>query len=213
MKPAEVIESLTPIKYQPVMHLLRDAGFDVRDWKKNYRGKSPAANPRFCYNWSFVQPGERVAICLWHDGLDEDGKRVYRTLGPRKPTGLDPKSEAIWKRRSDEMLDNLRLAYEQQLPITAIMLEGVQFNHAEETPKASKVRKRLLDPESWAVVSYDFGKRNCRLVRCASCRDQSRFIGRYPVLFRRGGKAPLYSSSTTRSPRASRKDHGRHGEE
>lgn len=148
------------------MHLLQEAGFDVRDWSKGFRGKSPAANPRLCYNWSYVQPGERVAICLWHDKLQTDAKRIFRYQGPRRPTGMSPRSEAIWKRRSDQMLADLRLAYEQQLPLTAIMLEGVQFTKA--APKASRVKKRLLDRVDWAVVEFDFKTGKCLLVRGAS---------------------------------------------
>ena len=86
-----VIDDLKPTRKALVMDLLSDAGFDVSDWK-NYRGRAPAANPKYCYNWSFEQPGEAVAVCLWHDSLTErDGKIVYH----RKPKAGAYKREPV----------------------------------------------------------------------------------------------------------------------
>ncbi len=48
-----------------VMRLLQEAGVDTSDWK-NYKGRSPAANPKYCYNWAFEEPGKTIVVCIWH---------------------------------------------------------------------------------------------------------------------------------------------------
>jgi hypothetical protein len=92
------------------------------------------------------------------------------SLKPRIPTGLSPTSEAIWKRRSDALLDDLSLSYRQRLPLRAIILEGDQFNK-EKNPKASKVKLRLLDTTPWAVVEHEPARREFLLVRGADPVD------------------------------------------
>ena len=47
-----ILDELKPTKKRLVMDILIEADFDVSDWGR-YKGKSPAANPRYCYNWSF----------------------------------------------------------------------------------------------------------------------------------------------------------------
>jgi hypothetical protein len=55
------LSDLKPTQKFLVMNLLADAGFDVSDWA-NYDGEHPASNPKYCYNWSFEQPGEMFAL-------------------------------------------------------------------------------------------------------------------------------------------------------
>lgn len=62
------IDDLKPLRKSSVMDLLAEAGFDVSDWK-NVKGQPPSRNPKYCYNWSFEQPGEAIAVCLWHRSL------------------------------------------------------------------------------------------------------------------------------------------------
>lgn len=55
--PAELI----PLKPLRVMDLVREAGVDVDDWKNFKKGPQHAAsNPKYCYRWSFLQPGRVV---------------------------------------------------------------------------------------------------------------------------------------------------------
>src|SRR4051812_18467504 len=52
MSPEEIIEELRPTEKQTVMSLVQKAGVDVSEW---YEAKTaPAANPKFCYNWTFL---------------------------------------------------------------------------------------------------------------------------------------------------------------
>ena len=138
-----VLSDLKPTKKFLVMNLLADAGFDVSDWA-NYDGEHPASNPKYCYNWSFEQPGEMFAVCLWFSGLKKRGDEIYHTLVPRSRGArrTDPGS-ANWNKRADEMQDRVRRAYEQQLPIKSSSLMG-----SREIPMTSSRWHRKSAPNS-----------------------------------------------------------------
>jgi 5-methylcytosine-specific restriction protein A len=161
------LSDLKPTKKVLVMSLLADAGFDVSDWA-NYNGDHPASNPKYCYNWSFEQPGEMFAVCLWHSSLKKRGDDIYHALVPssRGARRTDPGS-ANWNKRANEMQDRVRRAYEQQLPIKVIVVDGKQRNPAEAKPVASKVSARLLDSEPWAVKEYNLATGEWLLIRGA----------------------------------------------
>jgi len=171
MTPREIIEELRPTEKQTVMSLLQKAGVDVSGW---YETKgAPAANPKFCYNWTFLEPGELVVFSLWHRALRAEGNDVICKLGPRKPTELAPNKESIWKRRSDQMVGNLRWAFEQKIPLMALVSDGKELDVNDENPKASSVKLRKLDDTPWAVVEYNYETRTARLVRGAAPVDST----------------------------------------
>lgn len=158
---------LRPTKKLLVMDLLNEAGFDVTDWS-NYKGRNPAANPKYCYNWSFEQPGEMFAVCLWHSSIAKDGIQISHSFKPssRSIRNTEPGS-ANWNKRSSEMQDRVRRAYEQQLPIRVIVVDGKQRNPKDLRPVASQVNARLLDPLPWAVKDYNLGTGEWLLIRGA----------------------------------------------
>jgi hypothetical protein len=63
------------------------------------------------------------------------------------------------------MRTHVRTAYEQELPISAIIVDGPQRNPNDAHPVASKVKARLLDSEPWAVKEYNFETGEWLLVR------------------------------------------------
>jgi 5-methylcytosine-specific restriction protein A len=65
------------------------------------------------------------------------------------------------------MRTHVRTAYENQLPIRAIIVEGKQRNPNDAVPVASKVSARLLDPIPWAVKAFNFETGEWLLVRGA----------------------------------------------
>jgi 5-methylcytosine-specific restriction protein A len=71
------ITDLRPTKKYLIFDLASEAGFDVSDWissAKNFNLRK--ANPKYCYEWSFVEP-ERVAIFnLWHREMQESGDDI-----------------------------------------------------------------------------------------------------------------------------------------
>ena len=160
-----VLDDLKPIQKFLVMDLLKEAGVDVSQWK-NYKGKSPSANPKYCYNWSFEQPGEVVVACLWHRSLkSENGKIVFRRKPRAHASVRQEPGASVWNRRDADFGKNLELAYRQQLPIRVIVVEGDQRKPADPKPKASVVKARLLDPTAWAVTDYDYATGECVLER------------------------------------------------
>jgi len=159
------LDQLKPAKKLLVMDLLKKAGADVSKWQ-NYKGKSPAANPKYCYNWSFEQPGEFVAVCLWFPSFKSHGNNVFYPVNPksREARRTEPGS-GVWNRRAAAFDQHMRLAYSQQLPVRVIVVEGKQRNPADLKPKASVVKARLLDRVPWAIKEYDFSTGKCLLVR------------------------------------------------
>jgi hypothetical protein len=161
------LSDLRPAKKFLVMNLLAGAGFDVSDWA-NYDGDHPASNPKYCYNWSFEQPGETFAVCLWFSGLKKRGDEIYHAHVPsRRGARRTDAGSSNWNKRADEMQDRVRRAYEQQLPIRVIVVEGKQRNPDDANPVASKVSARLLDPEPWAVKEYNLTTGEWLLIRGA----------------------------------------------
>jgi hypothetical protein len=157
---------LRPVERLLVMDILQSLGMDVAKWADMRGGTHRAAsNPKYCYNWSFHQPGEFVVACFWYEGLKQKGSRLYyeinRSLrGPRRTepgTGSDNK-------RANELDRYLWLAYSEQLPLRIIFVRGSPHNAAKQKPPS--VNARLLDPAPWAVVEYDV-----RTGRCVMERD------------------------------------------
>lgn len=165
MTAADVLARLKPSTKPNVIDLHRLAGLDVSDWA-HFRGRSEASNPK-SYNWSFEQPGELLAVCIWHPEIEIDNETIKCRLKPRRPTGLAPQSERNWKRRSDNLLEAVRQAYEQELQVRAIIVDGERFDRTIN-PKASRVKARLLDDVAWAITQYDYATRECVLVRGAT---------------------------------------------
>jgi 5-methylcytosine-specific restriction enzyme A len=147
-----------PIKKLVVMELLIEAGVDVSDWK-NYKGKHPSVNPKYCYNWSFEQPGELFVVCIWYPTLSsENDNVVFRRLS--KPLDRKGTGASVWKAREAGFSRALEYAYRQQLPVKVILLDGER-----KQVEASDVHARLLDPVSWAVLEFNLETGGCLLVR------------------------------------------------
>jgi 5-methylcytosine-specific restriction enzyme A len=156
---------LKPLRKSSVMDLLAEAGFDVSDWY-NVKGQPPSRNPKYCYNWSFEQPGEAIAVCLWHRSLAmRDGRVAYRRKPSSRASRRREPGSNLWNQRNDDFGARLELAYRQQLPVRVILIEGKERNPADPKPKASKVEARVLNEESWAVTEYDYSTGEAWLVR------------------------------------------------
>lgn len=159
------LEDLKPTDKLLVMDLLHQAGVDVSQWK-NYRGKRPAANPKYCYNWSFEQPGEVVVLCLWHQSLEElEGKITFRRQYRAFSSARHERGASVWNRRDAAFGDDIEMAYRQQLPIRVIVVDGKPRNAKDAKPKPSLVTARMLDPVKWAASRIDDAHGDFLLVR------------------------------------------------
>ena len=160
-----VLDELKPTKKLLVMDLLDEAGVDVSQWKK-YKGLHPAANPKYCYNWSFEQPGEVVVVCLWHQALKESkGKITFRRRYRAFASARHERGANVWNRRDAAFGDDIEMAYRQQLPIRVIVVDGKPRNAKQAKPKPSLVKARMLDPVEWAAKEVDGSPGDFLLVR------------------------------------------------
>ena len=66
------LSSLKPSKRQRVYDLVQDTGVDVSDWSNMKGGeRKAAANPKYCYEWSFIQPSDVIVVNFWYEEIQE----------------------------------------------------------------------------------------------------------------------------------------------
>ena len=60
------VSEIKPTENLRLIDLLRTVGVDVSDWANCKRGpRYAASNPKYCYEWSFVEPGRFVVLTIW----------------------------------------------------------------------------------------------------------------------------------------------------
>lgn len=160
------LDKILPKDRLRLMDLVKEAGVDVSDWA-NCKGGAvrAAANPKYCYEWSFVEPRKVVVFNLWHNQMEEiSGLVITRQLNVRdfanKRTGQE-------KRRGLEMDKAIQTALKDVLPIRVVVLGGRRRNINRSDEKPSQVSTRLLDPVAWSVTEYDERTGACTLTRGA----------------------------------------------
>lgn len=159
---------IKPTSRRLVMDLVRDAGVDVSDWGNFRGGKAKAAsNPKYCYEWAFVESGKMVVLNLWYQNMRATDGRISQKINPRKraPVAADSSGAAIWKTRSAKFDQAIQTAYRQQLPVRVIVCDGKMRSAGNPEAKASQVKRRLLDPVTWAVTRYNWATGECSLER------------------------------------------------
>jgi 5-methylcytosine-specific restriction endonuclease McrA len=148
------------------MDMVEAAGIDVSDWA-NFKGKHPASNPRYCYEWVFSSSSV-VAACLWHSGFEvlptgQIGQRVNLWHVARKYEHSGSKSVVATRARSlDRALQTL---HHSKAPLRVIVVDGDEADLAAQSEKSSRVLGRRLDSEPWHVAAYDFNTGDCIVAR------------------------------------------------
>ena len=170
-----VRDSLRPRKPLRVMDLVAAAGVDVQPWATSSRGPvcTPAANPRYCYEWAFMQPGRVIVLNVWHKQLREENGNVWCDLNLRawSETGrqtktLLPSERAVLSMRAIRTDNAIAYAFNNGLPVRVIVGEGLQRDISNpQSQKASRMKLRLLDPKPWSIQYYDQNTGECRLIR------------------------------------------------
>lgn len=123
------LSALKPTAKPLVIDLVREAGVDVSEWS-DFKGSNPAMNPKYCHNWSFRKPGELVVALFFHDDLTMvDGEIVHDQNIRLRDGRLGGKGAVQWKKRANELDENLLTAYREGLPIRAIILDGEKRDH------------------------------------------------------------------------------------
>lgn len=176
-----ILDEIRPKNKGLVIDLLTQAGVDTSHWS-DYRGKNASQHPN-SYNWSFEEPDKVIVVSLWHIDLGIENDKVVHRQNIRLRDGRNGgKGKAQWKLRASAFDEHIQKAFSSGLPIRVILCEGKQRDAEEEEPTSSKVQFRELDPEPWAVTSYNFETGDCVLTRgelptSEADFDQPEFVG------------------------------------
>ena len=147
------LSELRPTQRQKVIDLVRAAGIDVSDWANYAGGKvRAAANPKYCYEWSFIEPKKVAVFNLWFEQMEQRDQDIVIDLN------YNEFSDVRGKRNQDRV----KLAIREKLPIRIIVLGGKMGN-----PDGSIVSKRQLDPAIWSVTTIDRNTGDYTLTRGA----------------------------------------------
>jgi len=153
----ENIDSLAPQQKHLVFDLLNQLDFDTSDWIDSLTSDSPpASNPKYCFDWSFIRQDEKIIVLnLWHEELLESNGTIFQEHKFKEDASF-----ATDKKRRNRALDidkACRTAFTKGIPLRVLICKG-DINH-------SKVHKRELDTEFWAVTAYDLVSGACIIER------------------------------------------------
>ena len=164
-------DDLLPTGKNRVIDLVSAAGVDVSDWSHYKRGsKWAAANPKYCYQWSFVEPGRVVVLSLWYANIDERSGVVTVVTNMREASKeLATKgAKTVWIKRAEKIDEAIQIAVRDRLKVRVIVNDGEMRDSTNPKAKASVVKRRHLDPIPWSIMSYDATTGHCVLLRGGS---------------------------------------------
>lgn len=158
------LEEIRPLEHRRVIDLVAEAGVDVSDWA-NFRGgaANAAANPRYCYEWAFVEPGIVVVLNIWFERMRVADGVIFQELNLRQDS-LET-TNPVWRRRAQRFDSAVQNAWRDKLPLRVIVCDGIVREGVGAEAEAARVQNRLLDPESWSVTEYDWMSGACRISR------------------------------------------------
>lgn len=157
---------LFPHERNRVMDLVADTGIDVSDWA-NYKGRAPAANPKYCYEWVY-RDAQTTTVCLWYEDIKEGtyGTLHYRLNARLSALRSQGHSHLASRTQRARLLDEaLREAFMNSRPLRVIVVDGQKADIEQGSLKSSRVQRRLLDPQPWHVAEYDAESGDCLLLR------------------------------------------------
>jgi 5-methylcytosine-specific restriction protein A len=159
-----MLASLKPTNKARVMDLVQAAGIDVSCWGEFKGGaKKAASNPKYCYEWAFVDDGNVVVLNLWHRDMEQSGEQIIHRINFRQRSFKARKD--IWKLRDERLDSAIRKSVTDKLPIRVIVIEGQKRDVDSHDGKASSIKFRLLDPMCWTVTEYNQDTGECVLTR------------------------------------------------
>lgn len=162
----QTLSDIRPRTKQLVFDLAETAGLDMADWRNSSNDTRGAkANPKYCYEWSYIEPGKCVILNLWHPNmLEEDGQIVHR--GNFRIDGVFYKTvsrKTEWARRAQRLDEAIQTALSSNLAVRVILLDGIMRKREDLSP--SRVSYRELDPEAWTITEYSLDSGAFELTR------------------------------------------------
>ncbi|MHC0508506.1 MULTISPECIES: HNH endonuclease [Achromobacter] len=165
------LAALRPSMRKAVIDLVASAGISTAPWhikKDGSHAVRPRSNPAYCYNWAFGGDEEPIAVCLWYSSMfvreqgisieqnslsiAEQLEAVTEDDEEEPETRLRARSQA---ERARNLAAKLRLAWEKQLPIRVIVVDGLRRPAESLGKQSSTVALRTLDSNSWRVGTFD----------------------------------------------------------
>jgi len=163
-----VLEGIKPKNQHNVFDLAEQAGFDVTDWiNSSNDARGYKANPKYCYEWSFIEPGRLIILNLWHPAMREIDNRIVAHENFRADADYhkNVSGKSSWAKRAKRLDDALQTALKDNLPVRVILLDGVRRSKDDPALKPSRVMARELDPEPWTITAYDWATGEFELSR------------------------------------------------
>lgn len=169
---------IKPSQSKRIMDLVSDAGVDVSDWMNFRDGPKPersASNPKYCYEWAFIESGKVIVLNLWHKHMQERNGAIVHEANIRR---FGVEMGGVLSMRATRLDLALQAAVRDRLPIRVIVLDGDIREADDPKSKVSRVQNRLLDPEPWAVTAYDWMTGECTITRGAK---PDRFVDQFDI--------------------------------
>ncbi len=154
--PDSELEKLRPTQKPRIMDLLRKAGIDVSDWGNYKRGPEYAAsNPKYCYEWAFLEEGKVAVFNIWYDLILNEAGRIVAPQNLRRVMerfrSVSGKGSVVSRaQRMDEIAAQVA---SQRIPVRVVI--GSRSIDELEEDESSYVGCRQLDDAFWHVTSYD----------------------------------------------------------
>lgn len=149
-----LLSELKPKAYKHIIDLVDQAGVDISDWSNYKKGKTnPGANPKYCYEWAFIEKNKFVVLNLWYESMNEVDGNIQQQLNLRDPASIKL-DNGVRKARRKRMEAAIAYAYQEKLPVRVIILDGIR-REGKPAGKPANVKARSLDEVPWAVASYN----------------------------------------------------------
>jgi 5-methylcytosine-specific restriction protein A len=175
------LAALKPMRIGRVFDLVQSLGFDVSDWIATASNpRKIRANPKYCYDWSFIVPDERAIFNLWHGAMNvEAGEIVYRdNFRQNAEFHRLNGGRSKWIERGEKLDRHAAIAARDKLQVRVIVVDGQRRNTEDPASESSSVDGREIDPLEWHVRNYDLTNGDFVLVRGPR---RSQFIDQFDV--------------------------------
>jgi 5-methylcytosine-specific restriction enzyme A len=158
-KQVEQLSKLKPSRKELVFDLAEEAGLDMTDWVNSSNDpRGPKANPKYCYEWTFVERGKLIILNLWHSKMLVEDDRIIERGNFRADAEFHRTvtRKSTWTRRAQRIDDSLKTALRDNLPVRVIINDGKMRKRETPDAEASRVIARELDSVPWTIVDYNW---------------------------------------------------------
>lgn len=151
-----VLDDLRPTEKINLINLVQAAGIDISDWANYGDGnKPPSQNPRYCYEWSFIDQNKVVVLNLWHNNFTEESNSIFQRINF---IAVENQLSGVRLSRFIKLRETIEFAFNENIPVRVVIC-------LSEDGSMRTVDKRVLDSEPWTITSYDKNIGQCTLVR------------------------------------------------